>query len=271
MDISKTQITAQEAVLKEKVEALKHQIKDPKKLKEASEDFEALFIYFMLRNMRKSILKSGFIGDGFGGEMMQGLFDQEISRKIARHGQFGIAELILQQFASKQEVEVPNSFHLKELPLRPIKTQRRKLASYQLPDFSNKLKPFERHIQEASRKTGVSSDLIKAVIMAESSGNPNAVSQKNAKGLMQLMDSTATEVGVKDPFNPVENIHGGAKYLSKLLRKFQGNLRHALAAYNAGPSVVEKYHGVPPFKETQQYVNKVLAFYNHFRKKDNSL
>jgi soluble lytic murein transglycosylase-like protein len=111
----------------------------------------------------------------------------------------------------------------------------------------------------------VDSALVKAIIMAESGYNPRAISKRGAKGLMQLMPRTAASLGVKDSFNPEENITGGVKYLKKLLKKFGGNLRLAVAAYNAGVRKVRKYNGIPPFKATRYYVEKVLGYYHYYR------
>lgn len=103
--------------------------------------------------------------------------------------------------------------------------------------------------------------LVGAVIQAESAGNPEAVSPKGAIGLMQLMPGTARELGVADPFQPHENVRGGVTYLAQMLRKFSGNVKLALAAYNAGPAAVEKYGGIPPYDETRTFVDRVLKIY----------
>lgn len=109
-------------------------------------------------------------------------------------------------------------------------------------------------------------DLVHAVISVESGGNPDAVSSKGAMGLMQLMPGTADELGVIDPMEPADNIRGGVKYLAGLIDRFDGNLEHALAAYNAGPGAVQKYGGIPPYLETRQFVKKVLANYRNRQK-----
>jgi Rod binding domain-containing protein len=115
---------------------------------------------------------------------------------------------------------------------------------------------FGHIIDQAARETNLDSSLIHSVIQAESNGNPNAVSPAGAKGLMQLADSTAQELEVSDPFDPAQNIRAGSRYLRRMLDRF-GDLDMALAAYNAGPGNVAKYDGVPPFKETVNYVRKI--------------
>jgi soluble lytic murein transglycosylase-like protein len=113
-------------------------------------------------------------------------------------------------------------------------------------------------IGHAAREHQLDPGLIKAVIHAESAFNPTARSPKGAQGLMQLMPGTARDLGVKNAWSPASNILGGTRYLAQLLRKFDGNLQYALAAYNAGEENVNKYNGIPPFSETQEYVRRVL-------------
>ena len=123
--------------------------------------------------------------------------------------------------------------------------------------ISHKSAQYDASINEHARRQGVAEDLVRAVIQVESAFNPYAVSNKGAMGLMQLMPATANELGVKDPFDPDQNIRGGVKYLKQLLERYDNKVELALAAYNAGIGNVEKYGAVPPFKETRNYVNKI--------------
>ena len=128
------------------------------------------------------------------------------------------------------------------------------------PEWSERQRQFDTLIEEYARANGVSADLVRAVIQAESNFNPRAVSAKGAMGLMQLMPATARELGVSDPFHPAQNIRGGVTYLARLLAKYDQNVELALAAYNAGAGNVERYgNAVPPFKETREYVKKITA------------
>lgn len=120
---------------------------------------------------------------------------------------------------------------------------------------------FDSIIDEASQKYNVDKSLIKAVIRQESAFNPQATSWCGAQGLMQLMPDTAKGLGVTNSLDPRDNIMGGTKYLSQLMQQFDGNLTKTIAAYNAGPGAVAEHGGVPPYTETQDYVSKVLGYY----------
>ncbi len=129
----------------------------------------------------------------------------------------------------------------------------------------------DRLIEVSARRFQLDSALIRAVIKVESDFDPSVVSSRGARGLMQLMPDTAREVGVLDPFDPSEAIHGGSKYLRKMLDSFDSNLDYALAAYNAGPNAVRKYGGIPPYLETQNYVKKVRQYFDYYSRQKDSI
>lgn len=124
--------------------------------------------------------------------------------------------------------------------------------------MQRKLAPYRPYIKAAAARYDLPEELIAGVIWQESRGNPRAVSHCGAMGLMQLMPGTARHLGVKNAFHPAQNIDGGSKYIRQMIDKF-GKVEHAVAAYNAGPGNVSKYGGIPPFRETQAYVPKVLG------------
>lgn len=132
-----------------------------------------------------------------------------------------------------------------------------------LPSFSRSKDTYDHIIRIAAQTYGVSEGLLKAVMHTESSFNAYARSPVGAQGLMQLMPATARRFNVNNAFDPHQNIHGGAKYLSWLLKRFNGNISLALAAYNAGEGNVDKYGGIPPFRETRDYVNRVMSRYQN--------
>ncbi|MEW6347655.1 MAG: lytic transglycosylase domain-containing protein [Thermodesulfobacteriota bacterium] len=135
----------------------------------------------------------------------------------------------------------------------------------QFVSVQGKPKSVDEIIGEISRKFDIDSALVKAIVTVESNCDPNAVSKKGAQGLMQLMPSTSKKLKVDKPFDPRENIVGGVKYIKGLLASY-GDLRLALAAYNAGPAAVKKHDGIPPYRETINYVKKVIENYKRFKK-----
>jgi soluble lytic murein transglycosylase len=120
------------------------------------------------------------------------------------------------------------------------------------------------YVDRFSRANDLPPALVHAIIKAESNGQRKAVSPKGARGVMQLMPFTSKRLRVSDPFDPIENIEGGIKYIKELLVTFEGNLTNTIAAYNAGPGAVRKYGGVPPYRETRLYVRRVMDLYRQY-------
>lgn len=148
------------------------------------------------------------------------------------------------------------------VPKAFLSTRAYKTTRLSVPDKS----VFDDAIKLAAARYDVSEALIKAVIAVESNFNPSAVSPKGAMGLMQLMPGTASDYGVADAFDPVSNIMGGTHFLSDLMNRFKEDLELVLAAYNAGPGAVERFnYSIPPYPETQNYVDLVIKFYNKLR------
>lgn len=147
------------------------------------------------------------------------------------------------------------------LPNRPVFA----LAANHRPGARRpRARRWDGFILGAGRRHGLAPALLKAVIHAESAFDAEAVSSKGAQGLMQLMPSTATALGVDDPFNPWQNIDGGTRYLARLVWSHRGDLSLALAAYNAGSEAVRRHRGIPPYEETRSYVRKVLELYRRY-------
>lgn len=135
-----------------------------------------------------------------------------------------------------------------------------------LPYAPHALSPAEIQslVSSASERNSVSAALVNAVVMAESAGNPSAISSAGAQGLMQLMPGTAASCGISNPFDPAQNVDCGSRYLRGLLARYNNNIELAVAAYNAGPGAVDQYHGVPPYAETRAYVTRVMTAYRNY-------
>jgi Rod binding domain-containing protein len=223
------------------------------KARKACQDFESIFIHKMLSSMREAFESEKGEDEDFGGDMFKSMMDEQLSIALARAGGIGLAGLLGRSLGIESELPVNRAGPTRVLPAEVG------VRAYERGRVEPGLKAYEPAIQAAASDSGVSENLIKAVILQESGGDAGAVSEKGAKGLMQLMDATAGELGVEDPFNPVENIRGGARYLAGLLREFKGDLELALASYNAGLGTVRKFGGIPPYGETRAYVKRVMT------------
>ena len=124
---------------------------------------------------------------------------------------------------------------------------------------------YDHFISNASEQTGVDSRLLKAMIKAESDFDPRAISKKGAMGLMQIMPENFKMLDLENPFDPLQNIRAGARYFQQLYKRFNGKLALSLAAYNAGPTAVDRYKRIPPYQETEEYVRRVLRYYRTFK------
>ena len=218
----------------------------------------------------------GMFGENnFGGDIFDSIFQNEIADQMSKGTGLGVADQIYKRLTGETlSSDVLNT------KIEPIKKQPKiEVTSSNLEtpvvkpsnQSLTRLGKYEEIINEASETYGVDKNIIKSVILAESSAKENAVSTANAKGLMQIIDSTAKYLGINNVWDPKENIMGGAKYLSELLRKYNGNLKFALAGYNAGPGNVDKYNGIPPFTETQTYVKRVTGYLKNFEEPKNVL
>jgi len=270
------------------------------RLRKATKEFESFFIYQMLKTMRQTIPESSMskdtpMSEGLGKDTYTDIFDLEIARKATFGGHNSIAELLyrsMEKLVDAQFEQRPAAPEIKPLKApNPPPPELKSVEARPLPDRSMPMREIRRPnpglpvstgrpainhdpimgrfgslIDQAARENRLDSALIRAVIRAESNGDPQAVSPVGAKGLMQLVDSTAQDLKVRDPFDPAENIRAGSRYLRQLIDRF-GNLKLALAAYNAGPANVERHGGVPPFAETRAYVRRVTALMEQSRAK----
>jgi Rod binding domain-containing protein len=241
---------------------------EKERLAKAAIDFESLLTQMVLKSMTQTT-EGGLLGkgEGLGSDVFSSIFEGELAEYMSKNQSMGVASMLYEKMTGEK------------LDLNRLKAEELKRKIYAPENYGGneidkivphgsalaRLKKYEPLVQNIAKKYGVSDALVKSIIVAESSARHDAVSTANAKGLMQLMDGTARELGVNNPFDPVQNIEGGTKYIAKLLEDFGGEIDTALAAYNAGPENVKKYGGVPPFEETQNYVKRVKAYLKYFK------
>jgi Rod binding domain-containing protein len=248
------------------------------RLQKVTKDFEAILVHTMLKSMRSTVTKSELLDEDLGEDLMTSMFDEKLSEQIASKSNLGIGEMLYRDLVDRikggteivSEKPAPPVVRHTDTPARRVTTVNRTKESptagavvgegeWASRRVLDRLQELDHVVEEASSRHGVDSSVIRAVIAAESGGNPRAQSSRYAKGLMQLTDSTAAAMGVRKVFDPRENVLGGTKYLRQLLDQFDGNLDLALASYNAGPGAVEKARGIPPIPETRAYVKTVKS------------
>lgn len=242
----------------------------PEALKNACKQFEAVFVNMMLKTMRDTLKDEDDMFSSGESQMFTGMLDEKISEKISDNG-IGIWQSMYENLSKQMNIDDKtgttdkkdeNGFKINKPILKQIPLTHDTVK----PGISLSTDAIDKIIETKSRQYGVDPVLVKAIVKNESAYDQNAVSPVGAKGLMQLMDATAGQLGVKNPFNAEQNIDGGVRYLRSLIDHF-GDTATAVAAYNAGPGNVEKYGGIPPFDETQKYTTNVMRDYREMRLK----
>lgn len=255
--------------------------KEKARLAKAAHDFESMLTSMMLKSMTKTT--GGMFGEeSFGGDYFDTIFETKLAEYISDKKSLGLADMIYKNVTGealdvnkiKKEFQAQQNNSINIEPRRHsrktvINTDAIKDTTAVSPSKGalDRLNKFDNIINKASESFGVDKNIIRSVILTESAANPKAMSNANAKGLMQLIDSTAADMDVKNVWNPEDNIFGGTKYLSRMLKQFGGDLDKSLAAYNAGPGNVKKYNGVPPFEETKNYINRIKGYMKFWESK----
>ena len=246
-------------------------------LRRVAKKFESLFFGQLIRSMRETVPENGFWGQGGGTKIYRQLHDQQLADRMADSGSLGISEMIVRQLGHTVGDETTVGAAPAIGPPAPLTAgtaayRQQGIVGERIADMvrlrhradamggaaADTLRRYQKELTRAVDETEVDPALVLAVALRESGGDPDAVSVKGARGLMQLMPGTAREVGVDDPADPGQNLRGGARYLARMLRRYDGDVDLALAAYNAGPGSVDRAGGrVPDFPETQHYVEAV--------------
>jgi len=243
------------------------------KIAKTAKDFESLMTSMMIKSMNQTTEEGMFGNESFGGDVLDTVFETELAKQMTKGNGMGIAEVLYKKITN-EELD-PAIFYQNLNPAEAVKkVSIEKINIKANSDNVDGIQPsneslkrldyYDTIIDKASQEYGIDENLIKSVILAESAANSKAVSPVGAKGLMQLMDSTASDLGVENSLDPQQNVMGGAKYLSKMLRQYNGDLDLSLAAYNAGPGAVNKYNGVPPYEETKNYISRIKGYLNYF-------
>ena len=243
----------------------------PDRTAQVARQFEALFSSMMLKAMRNTVGEGSLLPVNMGEKIFTSMLDDEYSSLMGTQGTLGLAELIEKELRSYEgstpslnSLTTPSWMRDNRLLGTGTGTAVSQRSPSDIRSLSDRVKRWSDLITDAADTHAVDRNLIAAVIAQESGGNQFAVSRAGAKGLMQLMDTTASTLGVTSSFDPQQNIDGGVRYLRQLLDRHDGNEQLALASYNAGPGAVDKYRGIPPYRETQQYVRSVLDLKNRF-------
>jgi len=230
-------------------------------------EFESIFSGMLIKAMRKTVPDGGLLPKNISTDIYTSMLDDEYGRLLSKHASLGLSDLLVKEMEREGNSNSAQAALKQSLPSSMFLEPRfapQHMNSYLSQPLEQRVDPWWDTINEASQKFDLDKNLIAAVLAQESAGNPYAVSHAGAKGLMQLIDTTARSVGVSNPFDPVQNIMGGSRYLSEMLQQFNHDEKKALAAYNAGPTAVKKHNGIPPYRETQDYVNRVLDYRGRF-------
>jgi soluble lytic murein transglycosylase-like protein len=242
-------------------------------IRKTAQEFGTLFVSMMIKEMRKGSIENDFMPQSFGQQLYTEMLDEKYAEQISEVSLPSFTQQIvtqLQKSDNPTDLSILNNIRNASNSQRfaDFKSGFQQQTDISIDYLDSKVQKWLPLIEGACKDFNIDSNLVKAVIVKESAGNQYAVSPAGAKGLMQLMDSTASDLGVTNSFSPAENIAGGVKYLAQMLERFNGNEANALASYNAGPSTVEKYNGIPPYRETQEYVSDVLRYKQMFDKNE---
>lgn len=238
-------------------------------IRKTAQEFGSLFVSMMIKEMRKGSFENDFMPQSFGQKLYTEMLDEKYAELISNTSLSSFCEQIVSELKKSDnpsDLSLLQSIHnsTNSQQFAEYRTGTRPQADVSINYLNSKTQRWLPIIEKTGKMYNVDINLIKAIIVKESAGNEYAVSRAGAKGLMQLMDSTAQDLGVTNSFSPEENISGGVKYLAQMLSRFNNNESYALASYNAGPSTVEKYRGIPPYRETQEYVRDVLEYRQMF-------